>query len=198
MHLCGSWYRLVGNNHLRMKHGWTLEAYRDAFGLLASEPTCARGTSQKLRQVTTGRLKAGELEPGRGHRKPIGSGGRTVRRGQSLGALRPDLVQELDPSRNAEVDPFKIGVKSGRKLWWRCGGCAHVWQAAPHNRSRGRGCRACAVQHRVETNSHASGECSLSSMRPDLVAELHPARNAGVDLTLPRRAVGEASVARFR
>ena len=181
-HLCGEWFRAIGGAHLiRQCHGWTLSQYRDAFALLKGDPTCARGTSQKLREHTAARVRAGELPPGTGYRKPVGSGGRGVRRADSLAALRPELVRSLHPELNGHLDPYRIGVRSGRKLWWRCGACGHVWSAAPHERSSGGGCPRCAQLKRNAFNLRVRPERSLAAKRPDLVAELHPSLNGELD-----------------
>ena len=84
-HLCGEWFRTIGGAHLIRRHGWSLSRYRDAFALLKGDPTCARGTSQKLREHTAARLRTGDLAPGTGYPKPLGSGGRGVRRSQLTG-----------------------------------------------------------------------------------------------------------------
>ena len=123
----------------------------------------------------------GRARAGVGYDKPAGSGGRGVRRAQSLGVLRPALVLELHPERNGALDPYAIGVRSGRKLWWRCATCGHDWQAAPHERSRGGGCPRCAQEKRNAANRHVTNERSLAVKRPDLVAELHPSLNLELD-----------------
>ncbi len=181
-HLCGGWYRVVGGTHIIVKHGWTADEYRAAFGLLKQDPTCARGTSGRLRTLAVASMAAGKLTPGSSYRKPGGAPGRGVRRSASLGALRRDLVDELHPDLNGDLDPYRLGVKSGKKLWWRCKRCAYEWQAAPHDRSRGDGCPRCGQQHRTQTNRHVSRERSLAINRPDLLAELHPTKNADLDV----------------
>ena len=65
-HLCGKWLRMIGSTHLTRRHGWTLAQYRDVFGLLKGEPSCARGTSERLRDHTMQRIRSGELPPGPG------------------------------------------------------------------------------------------------------------------------------------
>jgi len=104
-----------------------------------------------------------------------------VRRSRSLAALRPDLVLELHPDLNRALDPYRLGVRSGGKLWWRCANCGHVWEAAPHERSNGGGCPRCAQQRRNAANRRVPEDRSLSARRPDLVAELHPSLNRGLD-----------------
>jgi rubrerythrin len=180
-HLCGGWLRTIGGAHLIKWHGWTLAQYREAFALLKGEPTCARGTSQKLRNHTTERIRTGQLPAGVGYDKPPGTGGRGVRRSRSLGALRPELVLELHPQLNDTLDPYRIGVRSGRKLWWQCQACGHVWGAAPHERSTGGGCPRCAQEKRNASNRRVPPERSLTAKQPNLLAELHPSLNPGID-----------------
>lgn len=180
-HLCGGWFRTVGNAHLRLGHGWTIAQYRDTFQLLKETPTCAAGVSDRLRVLALARVAAGELTRGSGYRKSAGTGGRGVRRSRSLAALRPDLVSELDLTRHAEVDPFRIGVKSGRKLWWRCPSCGHRWQAAPHDRARGSRCPKCAQQRRNQMNGRVDRDRSLAIKHPELLVELHPTKNRDLD-----------------
>jgi Probable Zinc-ribbon domain len=205
-HLCGEWFRTIGGAHLIRRHGWTLPQYRDAFARFKGDPTCARGTSQKLREYAAARVRTGDLAPSAGYQKPIGSGGRGVRRSRSLAALRPDLPQSLHSELNAHLDPYRIGVRSGKKLWWSCAACGHVWCArrtsaraaeaarAAHNRSERRqpprhtrpfAGRHCA-RHRVgaassRRNRRVSRDRSLALKRPDLARELHPTRNGDLD-----------------
>jgi DNA-directed RNA polymerase subunit RPC12/RpoP len=72
-------------------------------------------------------------------------------RERSLAALRPDLVEELHPSRNADLEPGAIGVSSRKRAWWRCGDCAHEWEATVMNRQQGNGCPRCADARRAAT-----------------------------------------------
>ncbi len=177
-HLCGGWFRFVGSAHLRLTHGWTLDRYRQAFYLLRETPTCARGMSEALRVHAAKRRAAGEFvgKPGR-----HGTRGRGVRRERSLGAVLPALVAELHPDLNGELDPFRVGVRSGRPVWWLCRQCGTTWQAPPHGRSNGEGCPTCGREQATLKNSRVSKERSLAIRRPDLLAEWHPVRNEDVD-----------------
>jgi hypothetical protein len=104
---------------------------------------------------------------------------RTVERERSLGLLRPDLLADWHPTRNGELDPFAIAVRSQQRVWWRCLACGHEWQVSVNNRSRHR-CPVCERRARglVEPDR------SLASRRPELLAEWHPTRNGDLD---PRR-----------
>jgi hypothetical protein len=89
-HLCGEWFRTVGNADLRLGHGWTIGEYRDTFQLLRQTPTRAAGVSDRLRVLALARLAAGELTRDSGYRKPTGARGCGVERSRSLAALRPE------------------------------------------------------------------------------------------------------------
>lgn len=180
-HLCGKWFRTIGGAHLIHRHGWTITEYREAFFLLRGAPTCARGTSAKLSTHTTARVRAGELPPPKRYRKPPGTGGRGVRRSRSLAALRPQLLDELDRELNPGVDPYRLGVRSGQRLWWRCARCGNRWQAATHERSNGTGCPTCARNKQRRLATRVRPERSLAVKRPDLIAELHPSLNGDLD-----------------
>ncbi|MGO9903734.1 MAG: zinc-ribbon domain-containing protein [Solirubrobacteraceae bacterium] len=179
--LCGGWYRAIGSMHLIKGHGWRLDQYRQAFGLLARDRSCAEGVSRKLTHHTRGRIAAGEFSPGGAYRAPDQTPGRGVRPSESLAAVYPELVAQLDPELNAGVDPFKLGPRSGKKLCWRCPDCQHVWSAAPHDRARGNGCPVCAIARRAESNRRVQYQRALAAKHADLAAQLHPTLNPGLD-----------------
>ena len=68
---------------------------------------------------------------------------------RSLAAKRPDLLVELHPTRNADLDPRAVGSGSSKKVWWCCRTCGHEWQAIIANRARGAGCPACWQRRRT-------------------------------------------------
>ncbi len=97
---------------------------------------------------------------------------RLVSRERSLGVLNPMLAAELHPTRNGTLDPYTLGANAKQKVWWMCGGCGHEWRAVVGNRHRnGAGCPGCAAQVRARR---------FAALRPELAAELHPTRNAGM------------------
>ncbi|KYZ76894.1 hypothetical protein AXX12_18500 [Anaerosporomusa subterranea] len=61
-----------------------------------------------------------------------------------LSELRPDLLEEWHPTKNVELSPDSLGVKSNQRVWWKCLTCEFEWQASPNNRSKGHKCPACA------------------------------------------------------
>jgi DNA-directed RNA polymerase subunit RPC12/RpoP len=85
-------------------------------------------------------------------------GPRRPRWERSLAALRPDLVDELHPTRNDGLDAGTIGVWSRRRVWWRCSECAHEWETTVMNRQQGNGCPRCADARRSATFERNRGE----------------------------------------
>lgn len=76
---------------------------------------------------------------------------------RSLGVRRPDLVAELHPTMNGEIDPYAIGASSHRRLWWRCP-AGHQWQTTVNTRNRGCGCPACKRGQSLELRERVDDE----------------------------------------
>ena len=70
---------------------------------------------------------------------------------QSLGFLRPDILNEWDYEKNLLIDPFLINKGSHQKKWWKCSE-GHSWLASLSNRtgSKRSGCPRCANVIRIE------------------------------------------------
>jgi hypothetical protein len=114
-HLCGKWLKWVGGMHLKYRHdGWTIADYRHAFGLSASQSTVAAHSRTLLRAHAIERLDRARLG------SPLGDGGLQAKRWKSLAERRPELVSELHPDRNGDLDPTTLGVWSSERVWWRC------------------------------------------------------------------------------
>jgi hypothetical protein len=133
-HLCGGWFRFLGSSHLLRTHGWTLARYREAFQLRGNVPTCSEQLSAAHRANAQRRIDADQfgaryLPPAGARRAPV------VPRWRSLAVRHPELVEQLHPKRNGQIDPLEIAAGSNQKLWWRCA-AGHEWQATVHNRPR--------------------------------------------------------------
>jgi len=94
--------------------------------------------------------------------------GRRVLREDSFGAKYPDLVKELHPKKNGDLDPFSVRPFSNKIVWWLCPqNPKHEWKRAIGGRVKyGSGCRQC---NRLKN--------SLKVARPDLANEWHPKLN---------------------
>ena len=104
----------------------------------------------------------------------------TVPLERSLAARAPRLLRELHPARNPNLDPAAVGARSDRKVWWCCITCGHEWQARVASRSSGDGCPEC-FRHRKGGPRPVSSERSLAAKAPELLLELHPHRNPGLN-----------------
>jgi hypothetical protein len=177
-HLCGRWFRGYGGSHLRRVHGWTLAQYRLAFQLGVTTAAVSAGTSELFAAHTRRRIAAGDLPapppPPASAEKRREIAQRRISPGRSLAALRPDLVAELHPTRNGDLDLYMLGPSSLQKLWWRCEACGHQWQTSSASRvARSYGCPRCAIARRaaLRRGTFAPGR-SLAALHPDLAAEL--------------------------
>ncbi|WP_370462444.1 zinc-ribbon domain-containing protein [Nocardiopsis sp. FR6] len=98
---------------------------------------------------------------------------RTSLGGSLLIEGRPDLAKEWHPRKNRDVELKNVASSSNLKAWWK-GACGHEWDMAVAHRNKGLGCPYCSG-HRTGFGN------DLATLRPDLSAEWHPARNS--DLT---------------
>jgi ssDNA-binding Zn-finger/Zn-ribbon topoisomerase 1 len=189
-HLCGRWLKIVGAIHIRVAHEITLDEYRELFHLRRNVSTAAPDTSKRkrasmLEQIASGeRVQPYEQPPGK--RTPPAPP--TVRRFRSLAVLRPDLVVQLHPTRNGDLDPATVGVHSKRRLWWHCTDCGGDWEMPVKLRTRkqAHGCPACGKQRRIaatiaRNRQPIAPERSLAALYPQLLAEWHPTRNRDLD-----------------
>jgi len=83
------------------------------------------------------------------------------------------LLREWDAENNGEETPESITYGSRRKVRWRCEK-GHEWQAAVYSRTGGSRCPYCTGK-RVE-----SGKSDLASQYPEIAAQWHPTKNAGL------------------
>lgn len=92
-----------------------------------------------------------------------------------LTVTHPDVAAEWHPVRNGSVTPDSVSHGSARRAWWQHvapDGVVHEWADTVANRSRGRGCPACAEIR--------AGSRTVAEAKPRLVTEWHPTRNGGV------------------
>ena len=84
--------------------------------------------------------KCGRARTNAGRRRP--------RPGQSLAELFPELAAEWHLQRNNELTPNEVRKASTYRAWWKCRACGHEWSAKVCKRTRGHGCRLCAIARR--------------------------------------------------
>ena len=166
-HLCGRFMRIVGGTHIRVGHGWTLDAYREAFRLPEHEPTCAVDLSSRFRSDARARVgtKGFASPPADPPRRP-----KRTPAWRSLRNLRPDLAAELHSTRNGDLDADTLSAGSRRKVWWACSTCGHEWEAIVGNRTlRGSGCPVCSLSsapvHKAGCRPHDRSQLSDLTLR---------------------------------
>ncbi len=101
----------------------------------------------------------------------------------SLADNFPDIAKEWHPSKNEPLTPCGVLSRSSKKAWWKCS-CGHEWRVAISARA-GHGCPECGkkiigVKSR-ERAVRAFG--SMADSAQELLAEIHPTKNTGVDLS---------------
>lgn len=78
----------------------------------------------------------------------------------------PKLMAEWNYEKNIDIDPSKLTIGSGKKIWWKCKKCKNEWQASINNRvGKGSGCPYCS-NLKVK-----QGFNDLATTRPDLAKE---------------------------
>jgi hypothetical protein len=93
---------------------------------------------------------------------------------RSLAHVRPQIVAEWHPTRNAALTPAKVSAWSSRKVWWICGkGPDHLWEAQILTRTRGDGCPFCSGRRPSITNC-------VATRLPDVVPLWHPTKNGSL------------------
>jgi hypothetical protein len=120
--------------------------------------------------VVSGRVQRGLGCPYCSHRRTSFS--------KSLAVLAPEVAAEWHPTKNGELLPRQVLLKSNREVWWKCPeGDDHEWTAtvgertdSPHGRS---GCPFCENRRLSKTNI-------LASRYPDVAAQWHPTKNGAL------------------
>ena len=87
---------------------------------------------------------------------------------------KPELVEEWNYQKNAEIMPNAVSLNTNRKVWWICSKCGFEWEAAVSNRNKGTGCPACANQRLWP------GHNDLATLFPELALEWNYQRNEGL------------------
>ena len=118
---------------------------------------------------------------GRNNGCPYCSGQRPVVGETDLATVHPDLCNEWDYIKNADLKPTDVLPKSNKKVWWICSKCGNEWKTAIYHRSIGRGCPKCGQEKRAVTQSTPSSiEFSLQGVNPELAKEWDYEANGGL------------------
>lgn len=83
-------------------------------------------------------------------------------------AVKPKLILQWHPTKNAPLTPKNTAAHSHKKVWWICGK-GHEWEAAPYTRLKS-GCPYCAGRRVCKDNC-------LQTINPKLAREWHPTKN---------------------
>jgi len=75
---------------------------------------------------------------------PICSGNKVVL-SNCLATLNPELAKQWHPTKNGDLTPYDVTIRSGKKVWWVCDkDNNHEWETTPHMRHK-RNCPYCTL-----------------------------------------------------
>ncbi len=100
--------------------------------------------------------------------------GRKIVLSNCLATLNLELSNEWHPTKNGNLTPYGVGIKSGKKVWWKCPkGDDHEWESTLLNRSNGNNCPICSGQKVVSSNC-------LLQLNPTLAKQWHKTKNVNL------------------
>ena len=82
----------------------------------------------------------------------------------------PKLMAEWNFEKNIDLDPSKITLGSGKKVWWKCKK-GHEWEASTSSRNKGSGCPYCFGRNAIK------GENDLQTVNNILAKEWNYEKN---------------------
>ena len=89
---------------------------------------------------------------------------------ESLAGRFQDLMKEWHPTKNKNLDPFKVHPFGVRRVWWLCSTCHHEWDTFVRSRTEtDQGCPKCREKE--------DEKISLKALRPDLIEEWNYKKN---------------------
>jgi hypothetical protein len=98
----------------------------------------------------------------------------TLRKGENdLRTLHSSLVGQWSPVETSKPEEYL--PNSSKRVFWRCPEFGHDYKMSVANKTKGQGCPICSNQ-RVR-----AGFNDLATTRPELLAEWHPDKNAGIE-----------------
>ncbi len=60
-----------------------------------------------------------------------------------LGTKFPEIAKEWCYEKNGPLMPKDVLPGSGKKVWWKCSNCGHIWQIEVHRKVKGSKCPCC-------------------------------------------------------
>jgi Zn finger protein HypA/HybF involved in hydrogenase expression len=94
----------------------------------------------------------------------------------SMRSMFPLLAAEFHLKKNGDLMPEKLLPGTNKRLWWKCSKCENEWIASGNDRRSGNGCPNCSGRA-----VHSDGRNSIVTTHPELVKELHPTKNHGLN-----------------
>ncbi len=116
--------------------------------------------------------------------------GQVVIRGKNdLAAMKPELANEWDYSKNNEIRPEQVTYSSGKKYWWICPRGHESYLATPSHRVNGTGCPICGKQKIAEKAKKPIDQLSLDGK---YIKTFDSAKEASAELNLSNGAISNA------
>ena len=120
---------------------WDYEKNGD---LLPSQVTCNSNKKVWWKCKEGHKWQAQIMKRNYGRGCPVCAGQQVLAGYNDLASKRPDLAKEWNYEKNGDLLPSQVMCGSDKKVWWKCSICGYEWLARIANRTKGRGCPACA------------------------------------------------------
>lgn len=155
--------------------------------ILISEWDYTKNTSLDPSKLTSGSSKKAWWKCKKGHSweavvssRNLGSNcpycsNRKISSDNNLQARFPEIAKQWNHEKN-DLNPNEVFPGSVKKYWWTCNN-GHDWKDSPNHRT-GTGKRGCPYC----SNRRVSNKNSLEVNHPELIKEIHPSKNAGIDI----------------
>lgn len=87
-----------------------------------------------------------------------------------LATLKPELAAQWHPTKNGELTPSMVKLKSNKDAWWVCEK-GHEWKTLISVRTEGSGCPYC------DNRLALPGFNDLKTVAPEVASQWHPTKN---------------------
>jgi hypothetical protein len=84
---------------------------------------------------------------------------------QRMADIKPELLKEWHPSRNADLRAREVSSHHKGNVWWICGQ-GHEWEATIRSRLAGKGCPVCSPSGHRPGKASVGTSVSASMQRP--------------------------------